>query len=387
MEILFNLRPLDLELERIALKTYVRIKNALPCKKIWDGLPTGGGNRVGHIRYWENALNKDNLSTRTCDQDQTPKVRLWVMNFEVLDFETKRDIAQDQYGTWTCYTDGSKLGNRTGYGYLINRSGRTTHQGHDHMGPRATVFMAEVRAISTVAHTLMQRINQRIKIRSDSQAAITAISNINISSNTVLECRNLLNRLGSKNKLTIRWVKAHNAHVGNKLADSLAKTGANQSIGPPRFKYFEAATSFSQKLLDQSNQKWQKRWEINPTKFKHSKEFIHIIQNNIHKMNYVLKHCDRTTVGILTQFITGHSFNLRASKSNTLTDKVCRHCNQDDSPETPSHILTICPALTEARRQWFDGQDLLISGFDWLVPQLLGFLRNTNVWGSMTQQL
>jgi hypothetical protein len=129
-------------------------KKALPGKKLWDGLPTGGGNRVGHIRYWENALNRDNLSTKTCDQDQTPKVRSWVMNFEVLDC----DIAQDQYGTWTCYADGSKLGNRTGYGYLINRSGRTTHQGHDHMGSRATVFMAEVRAISTVAHTLMQRI-------------------------------------------------------------------------------------------------------------------------------------------------------------------------------------------------------------------------------------
>jgi ribonuclease HI len=327
------------------------------------------------------------LSTKPCDQDQTSKVRSWVKNFEVLDFETKRDIAQDQYGTWTCYTDGGKLGNRSGYGYLINWSGRTTHQGHDHMGPRVTVFMDEVRAISTVVHTLMQRINQRIEIRSDSQAAITAISNINISSNTVLECCNLLNRLGSKNKLTIRWVKAHNAQAGNKLADSLAKTGANQSIGPPRFKYYEAAASFSQKLLNQSNQKWQKRWVNNPTKFKHSKEFIHIIQNNIHKMNYVLKHCDRTTVGILTQFITGHSFNLKASKSNTFPDKVCRHCNQDDTPETPSHILTTCPALTEARREWFDGQDLLTSGFDWLVPQLLGFLRNTNVWGSMTQQL
>jgi ribonuclease HI len=385
MEILYNLRPLDLELERIALKTYVRIKKALPSKKNWDGLPTGGGNRLGHQRHWENALNSDNLSTTPCDQDQTSKVRSWVKNFEVLDFESKCDIA-DQYRTWTCYTDGSKMGNRSGYGYLINWSGRTIYKGHDHMGPRATVFMAEVRAISTVVHTLMQRKNQRIEIRSDSQAAITAISNINISSNTVLECRNLLNRLGSKNKITIRWVKAHNAHEGNELADSLAKTGANQSIGPPRFKYFEAAASFSQKLLNQSNQKWQKRWEKNPTTYKHSKEFIYIIQNNIHKMNYVLKHCDRTTVGILTQFITSHSFNLKASKSNT-PDKVCRHCNQDDTPETPSHILTTCPALTEARREWFDGQDLLTSGFDWLVPHLLGFLRNTNVWGSMTQQL
>jgi hypothetical protein len=44
MGILFNLMPLDIEIERIAIKTYCRIKNKLPC--IWDGRPTGGA--VGH---------------------------------------------------------------------------------------------------------------------------------------------------------------------------------------------------------------------------------------------------------------------------------------------------------------------------------------------------
>jgi hypothetical protein len=40
--------PLDLEMEKIAIKTYCRIKNKLP--RIWDGRPTGGGARVGHLR-------------------------------------------------------------------------------------------------------------------------------------------------------------------------------------------------------------------------------------------------------------------------------------------------------------------------------------------------
>jgi ribonuclease HI len=66
------------------------------------------------------------------------------------------------------------------------------------MGLKATVFMAEIRAITTVAHTLMQRKNQKIVIRCDSQAAIQAINNININSKTVLECRKLLNQLGAK---------------------------------------------------------------------------------------------------------------------------------------------------------------------------------------------
>jgi hypothetical protein len=50
-----------------------------------------------------------------------------------------------------------------------------TLEGFDYMGPKATVFMAEIRAITTVAHTLMQRKKQKIVIRCDSQAAIKVV--------------------------------------------------------------------------------------------------------------------------------------------------------------------------------------------------------------------
>jgi ribonuclease HI len=193
-----------------------------------------------------------------------------------------------------------------GYGYLINRFGRTIYEGYDHMGPRATVFLAEVRAISTVAHTLMQHKNQNIIIRCDSQAAILAINNTNISSKTVLECRQLLNRLGAKNKLKISWIKAHATHAGNELADRFAKMGANQTIGPARFKYYEAIASFSQSLIVRSNQKWQERWDADPTKYIQSKFFIQSVSQNTSKFNNILKHSNRQDVGRLTQFITGH---------------------------------------------------------------------------------
>jgi hypothetical protein len=49
MEILYNLRPLDLELELIALKTVYRIKDVLPV--IYGGI--GNVVRLGHLRFWE----------------------------------------------------------------------------------------------------------------------------------------------------------------------------------------------------------------------------------------------------------------------------------------------------------------------------------------------
>jgi ribonuclease HI len=195
-----------------------------------------------------------------------------------MDFEMTRNDAKDAYGSYTCYSDGSRLANHSGYGYAINRFNRTIYEGFDYMGPKATVFLAEVRAISTIATVLMQRKNQKIVIRCNSQAAIKAISSINICSKTVAECRRLLNKLGSKNTVSISWIKAHAAHAGNELADCLAKMGANQTIGPPRFKYYKASASFSQSLIERRNRKWQRRWDEDPTKYKHSKCFNKLIK-------------------------------------------------------------------------------------------------------------
>jgi hypothetical protein len=93
MEILLNLKPLDLEMHQIAIKMYARIKNRLPY--IWDGRPTGGGSRVGHLRYWENKIKDYNIEIKEKDSDKLVKSRSWVRNFEVLDFETTRNDATD----------------------------------------------------------------------------------------------------------------------------------------------------------------------------------------------------------------------------------------------------------------------------------------------------
>jgi ribonuclease HI len=78
--------------------------------------------------------------------------------------------------------------------------------------------------------TLYQRKNRDITIRTDSQAAITAIKGINITSNTVLDCKKWLNKLGGKNRVTLAWIKAHAGHPGNDQADALAKQGWNRPI-------------------------------------------------------------------------------------------------------------------------------------------------------------
>jgi hypothetical protein len=78
--------------------------------------PRGGG---GHLRYWERKLNQYDIAVTEGDNDQQAKSRTWERNFEVMDFETTRNDANDAYGSYTCYSDGSRLANHSGYGYAI----------------------------------------------------------------------------------------------------------------------------------------------------------------------------------------------------------------------------------------------------------------------------
>jgi ribonuclease HI len=343
------------------------------------------GGRVGHLRYWERKTNLFGIKVTEADNDLQAKLRTWERNFEVMDFETTRNDAKDAYGSYTCYSDGSRLANHSGYGYVINKFNRPIYEGFDYMGPKATVFLAEVRAISTIATVLMQCKKQKIVIRCDSQAAIKAISSINICSKTVAECRRLLNKLGSKNTVSISWIKAHSAHAGNESADRLAKMGANQTIGPPRFKYYEASASFSQSLIERSNRKWQRRWDKDPTMYKHSKCFIKLIKNNITKLNHLLKYRDRDTVGKVIQFITGHcNFMYYTSKIHNFLDPSCRRCQEED--ETPIHLIKDCKTLIYTRRMVFDGQEVLNDNFDWNATQVLRFMKmGHNIWDEMNQ--
>ena len=98
-----------------------------------------------------------------------------------------------------CFTDGSKLNGRAGASFYIQyASGSQTDQKFFQLGRYSTVFQAEVFAIAEVAKKLIMKrtLNEKIIIIGDSQAAILAILNNIVKSNTVLTCIKNLNILG-----------------------------------------------------------------------------------------------------------------------------------------------------------------------------------------------
>jgi ribonuclease HI len=385
LEVLYNLRPLDLEMELTAMKTHSRItQNQDPNRALpWDS--KGKNKTDGHLKYWSKRLDQYGISNPS-NRDKIPKTKVWTNNFTVPDFETTKNEARDKYDHFVCYTDGSRKNNKTGYGFVIKKFKRIIYEDKGNLGPSATVFQAELKAITMACITLKQRKNMDITIRSDSQAAISAVRAINISSKTVLECKTWLNKLGSRNRVTLAWLKAHAGHPGNDRADWLAKEGTTQGGSGPWPN--EPASHLQNKLQEKTNDKWQQNWDANPDVCKHSKAFIQNISQNATKLNKTLvNNSDRQLVGILVQFITGHcGLRYHAKKTIPATDPKCRFCLEDAASETPIHLIGECEALTVYRQQLFN-QDTLRVNFDWTFNQILDFLRETGIWNKMVWQV
>ena len=74
---------------------------------------------------------------------------------------------------------------------------------------------------------------KRIRIFTDCQSALKALSSYQVKSKLVWDCLNSLIALSSCNSLELRWVPGHQGIQGNEKADQLAKKGAETSfIGP-----------------------------------------------------------------------------------------------------------------------------------------------------------
>ena len=79
-------------------------------------------------------------------------------------------------------------------------------------------------------------VNEKIIIFVDSEAAILAIQNNIVKSNTVLTCIKNLNILGKDHDVTIAWTPGHTGIQGNEKADILAKSrSALNCSGPEPF--------------------------------------------------------------------------------------------------------------------------------------------------------
>ena len=118
------------------------------------------------------------------------------------------------FGNINIYTDGSRMNDSSGFGYVINDSG-LWNEHREKVNNYCTVFHCKVLVRQKAGNELLQYRNKQIEFFTDSQTAIKSLFNNKIKSQTVLEAISALNTLGENNTVNLNWIKAHNGHVMN----------------------------------------------------------------------------------------------------------------------------------------------------------------------------
>ena len=363
LEVLLHIPPLDIRIKEQALNEMLRI---IPHNRTrWDGCGIRG---KGHIKDLTSKL--ETLGVSKFDFDSTKTILLKrEFTIDLESFKSGLPVTNKDY---LAFTDGSKLNQHTGYGLGIfskNMSLLADEKGY--LGPKNSVFQGEIIGIDKVCSKIQEIGAGNVTIFSDSQAAIAALANWKITSKTVEKCVKNLNLLSKNTNVEIKWVRSHSNFDGNEYADLMAKLGTknreNETFCPPPI-------SWAKQLIKQgSYNEWTQRWY-----YSNSCRQTKIWFPTLHRaFSRLLINLTRTTLGLMTEMITGHN---RLNRHESLVDKEvspnCRLC--DEELETSFHIVAECPRLLYKRWEAFK-TPFLDENPVWHPMSFLKFLRKAKI--------
>ena len=191
-------------------------------------------------------------------------------------------------------------------------------------------------------------VNEKIIILVDSQAAILAIQNNIVKSNTVLTCIKNLNILDEDNDVTIAWTPGHTGIQGNEKADILAKSGSalNCSGAEPFISIPYASCRAA--IKDRSVKRWKTSWI-------ERKDCVRTKENGgwaLPQLTQRLLRLKRPRINEVLQVLTGHC-NLQKHRCTVGHDvsSTCPKCNLEE--ETPNHHVGECVYYQALRKKVF----------------------------------
>ena len=341
LEVMFDLMPLELLIEQTALGAKQRLNELV--KYDWRG-SNKTGTILGHIRHWENreeALNIRQTVNDSCRE--ILKERKYKINSDSFKCTSNKYLNPSQINV---YTDGSKTDRGTGSGFVIISGSKILAEDSVRLNDESTVFQAELEAIRRAAEYIGKNAEVKgykyVKIFSDSMSSLQALSSLKMTSKTVLRTAKELNNMASKvRRADLCWIKAHVGHLGNEMADKLAKDGTTRVF----FTELPKASQINKQFIKEKiYEVWQEGWRNEPT-CRQTKLFHPLPDRNKSKRYLKLA---RSQLSILVQITTGHNaLAYHVSKQDPKVDPKCSLCLEAD--ETFYHFITDCPRLRQTR--------------------------------------
>ena len=358
-----------LHLEKVGLTSYVRQKAKI------DDANWAVKEGTSHITHWKNKSIIENnmfINSDVCNEQITDrKVDISLESFDGRD----KHLARAQF---TVYTDGSKVKNGTGSGFVVYHNKTRIHTESISLPKYTTVFQAEILAINQACQYMLSISEdyniKYLKIFSDSQAAILALHNTQIKSLSVLETLEYVETLAHRvRKMTIAWIKAHVNHEGNEAADEAAKEGANGGEGVRKMAALRPWAQIKTDIDGYIRNKWKEQW-ISDDRFKHSKLYMN--GPNKSKAKGLLK-LNTLALTEVIEGITGHN-NLAyfQAKQNPSIDPTCRLCKE--GKETLYHLMTECEALGIQQLEILENR-YPTPDASWSIKKLIEFMQQPKV--------
>jgi len=336
LEFLIDLTPLDLHTKGEAAMSCLRImKTYDKTTRTREELT----RNYGHIQACKELLRHTETSTMPWDeQDLHWEEPLY--SCSIKDREEATLQANTSPTGIHCYTDGSKLSTGgTGAGAIVIDGRASPKEYQLNLGKLATVFQAEIMAISMGTEEIMGKntTNRNITIHTDSQAAIKSLASETASLGTVKECKRKLNQLARQNQVTVTWVPGHRGIDGNEKADQAARQAAQSAVeGPEPFVPVSKSTvktSIKTTLKTKQTERWQARTDCRQTK--------QALRSPSAKLSRKLLNLNRTNLRRVCEIITGHnSLNRHQSLIGRAGSPTCPKCWEDE--ETAQHHLGDC---------------------------------------------
>ncbi|XP_075159442.1 uncharacterized protein LOC142232680 [Haematobia irritans] len=212
LETILNVLPIEIQIKSETAMTAMRLK----MMGEWHQM----GNRSNHQRIIEVTIGE------TADlgvlHDRIPEETL-ATECEILIPERQSwsngTVMEAPYGN-NCYTDGAKMGDRSGLVVYLEDSGtEISFRLPDH----TTILQAEIRAITECVRWLSTNTRPlSVNVLTDSQMAIRAIASNTVKSRTVLEFKNIINSYSVYGSIRIIWVPVHCGVDGNEHVNDLA---------------------------------------------------------------------------------------------------------------------------------------------------------------------
>ncbi|UYV71164.1 hypothetical protein LAZ67_8001969 [Cordylochernes scorpioides] len=243
------------------------------------------------------------------------------------------------------YTDGSKTRDGVGAGvYRFSCLDCAPEIRESHvLSPHCSVFQAEalglVKALEN-ATTLPNHLTLGFFL--DNLSVVRSVLNSKTGNYLIDRALLLISRLNRNgNRCTIQWIKGHSGNVGNDIADTLAKRGA-ESADPSCYKL--APLSFVKSAIyGRAREAWESRF-LSLAPSIHTRFGLTPMSLLDKRYAYIVP-SEHIVVGLLTGHTWTDSF---AHRIGVIDDPSCPYCDADRE-ETLSHIVLECSSLDALR--------------------------------------